>query len=154
MQKNDDVKIVLGVRSSVFLPFRKLGLIIVDEEHEATYKQQDPAPRYNGKNVAMVLAALHGAKTLLGTATPSVESYFNAKEGKYGLVEMKTRHEDVEMPYIDAVDMIEERKNKTIISYFSKPLVAKIRQSLRHDEQVILFQNRRGFAPIDRKSVV
>ena len=146
---NDDkIKIVLGVRSSVFLPFRHLGLVIVDEEHETTYKQQDPAPRYNGKNAAIILSSFHGAKTLLGSATPSLESYFNAKNGKYGLVELMTRHESIEMPQIIAVDIKELKKKKMMLSHFSPLLAKKVNGSLQKGEQAILFQNRRGFAPM------
>ncbi|MGL4291959.1 MAG: replication restart helicase PriA, partial [Bacteroidales bacterium] len=144
----DEIRIVLGVRSSVFLPFRDLGLIIVDEEHETTYKQQDPAPRYHGRNVALVLASMHGAKTLLGTATPSVETYYNALEGKYGLVELTARHEEIALPRIEPVDIKELKRKKLMISHFSPLLTEKIHQSLANHEQVILFQNRRGFAPM------
>ena len=146
--KGDQIKIVLGVRSSVFLPFRDLGLVIVDEEHEATYKQQDPAPRYNGRNAALVLASMHGAKSLLGTATPSIETYYNAREGKYGFVELLARHEDIEMPQIVAVDIRELKRKKRMISHFSPVLAEKIHTTLQGGEQVILFQNRRGFAPM------
>ncbi len=146
--ETDEVKVVLGVRSSVFLPFRDLGLIIVDEEHEATFKQQDPAPRYHGRNVAMVLASLHGAKTLLGTATPSVESYYNATTGKYGLVELTARHQAIMLPEIVAVNTQELKKRKQMISLFSPLLLHKMDTSLQNGEQAILFQNRRGFAPM------
>ena len=141
-------QIVLGVRSSVFLPFRKLGLVIIDEEHEPTYKQQDPAPRYHGRNTALVLASMHGAKTLLGTATPSVESYYNAREGKYGLVELTERHEEIALPSIVPVDVKELRHKKLMNSHFSPLLTQKIHQTLQAGEQCILFQNRRGFAPM------
>lgn len=146
--RGEKIRIVLGVRSSVFLPFRDLGLVIVDEEHEATYKQQDPAPRYHGRNAALVLASLHGAKALLGTATPAVETYFNALEGKYGLVELNVRHEDLALPEIVAVDIKELKRKKRMISHFSPLLAEKIHQTLQAGEQVILFQNRRGFAPM------
>ena len=145
---HDEIRIVLGVRSSVFLPFKDLGLVIVDEEHEATYKQQDPAPRYHGRNVALVLASMHGAKTVLGTATPAVETYYNALEGKYGLVELTARHEEIALPEIVAVDIKELKRKKRMISHFSPLLAEKIHQSLARKEQVILFQNRRGFAPM------
>lgn len=148
MLNGDRIRIVLGVRSSVFLPFRDLGLVIVDEEHEATYKQQDPAPRYNGRNAALVLASLHGAKALLGTATPAVETYFNAQSGKYGLVELNARHEDLALPRIVAVDLQEMKRKKRMISHFTPQLAQKIHQTLENKEQVILFQNRRGFAPM------
>lgn len=141
--------LVLGVRSSLFLPFRDLGLIIVDEEHENTYKQQDPAPRYHARNAAIVLAGMHGAKTLLGSATPSIDSYFNATNGKYGLVELNSRFGDCLMPEIIPVD-IKELKRKKIMkdTLFSPLLVEKINTALENGEQAILFQNRRGFAPM------
>lgn len=141
--------LILGVRSSLFLPFRDLGLIIVDEEHENTYKQQDPAPRYHARNAAIVLAGMHGAKTLLGSATPSIDSYFNATNGKYGLVELNTRYGDCLMPEITPVD-IKELKRKKIMkdTLFSPLLVEKINTALGNGEQAILFQNRRGFAPM------
>ena len=141
--------VVLGVRSSLFLPFKDLGLIIVDEEHENTYKQQDPAPRYHARNAAIVLAGMHGAKTLLGSATPSIDSYFNATTGKYGLVELVTRYGDCLMPEIITAD-IKELKRKKIMkdTLFSPLLVEKVNASLARGEQAILFQNRRGFAPL------
>lgn len=141
--------LILGVRSSLFLPFKSLGLIIVDEEHENTYKQQDPAPRYHARNAAIVLAGMHGAKTLLGSATPSIDSYFNATIGKYGLVELSTRYGDCRMPDIIPVD-IRELKRKKIMkdTLFSPLLVEKVSTALSQGEQVILFQNRRGFAPM------
>lgn len=141
--------VVLGVRSSLFLPFKDLGLIIVDEEHENTYKQQDPAPRYNARNAAVVLAGMHGAKTLLGSATPSIDSYFNASTGKYGLVELKTRYGDCLMPDIIPVDIRELRRKKIMKdTLFSPQLVEKVKEALARGEQAILFQNRRGFAPM------
>lgn len=141
--------VVLGVRSSLFLPFKDLGLIIVDEEHENTYKQQDPAPRYSARNAAVVLAGMHGAKTLLGSATPSIDSYFNASTGKYGLVELKTRHGDCLMPDIIPVDIRELRRKKIMKdTLFSPQLVEKVKEALVGGEQAILFQNRRGFAPL------
>lgn len=141
--------LVLGVRSSLFLPFYDLGLVVVDEEHENTYKQQKPAPRYHARNAAIVLANMHGGKTLLGSATPSIDSYFNANIGKYGLVELKSRYGDCLMPEIIPVD-VKELKRKKIMkdTLFSPLLVEKIRQALGNGEQVILFQNRRGFAPV------
>lgn len=142
-------KLVLGVRSSIFLPFKDLGLIIVDEEHENTYKQQDPAPRYHARNAAIVLANMHGGKTLLGSATPSIDSYFNAKKGKYGLVELKTRYGDCLMPEIIPVNVKELRRKKIMKeTLFSPLLIDKIKEALAKNEQVILFQNRRGFAPM------
>ena len=141
--------VVLGVRSSVFLPFRDLGLIIVDEEHETSYKQQDPAPRYHARNAAIVLAGMHGAKTLLGSATPSVDSYFNASIGKYGWVELTTRYGDVQLPEIIPVDIRDLKRRKIMKNtLFSPLLIEKIRTALAQGEQAILFQNRRGFSPV------
>lgn len=140
--------IILGVRSSVFLPFQRLGLVIVDEEHENTYKQQDPAPRYHARSSAIVLASMYKAKVLLGTATPSVESYFNATEGKYGLVELKERYRDIRLPLIDVVDIKELTHQKRMKGPFSPYLIQEIKEALERKEQVILFQNRRGFAPM------
>lgn len=141
--------LILGVRSSLFLPFSDLGLIIVDEEHETSYKQQDPSPRYNARNAAMVLAGMHGGKTLLGSATPSIDSYFNALSGKYGLVELKTRFGTHQSPKVIPVNIKElKRKKQMKHPIFSPPLIQSMRQALDNGEQVILFQNRRGFAPI------
>lgn len=140
--------VVIGVRSSVFLPFANLGLVIVDEEHDTSYKQQDPAPRYNGRNAAMMLASMHGAKTLLGSATPAVEVYRNAELGRYGLVSLLTRYEDIEMPEVEVVDTREARRKKEMNGMFSGRLVRLCRESLEAGEQVILFQNRRGYAPM------
>ncbi|MCD8194206.1 MAG: primosomal protein N' [Tannerellaceae bacterium] len=142
-------RLILGVRSSLFLPFSDLGLVIVDEEHENSYKQQDPAPRYHARNAAIILAGMHGAKTLLGSATPSIDSYFNAVSGKYGLVELKTRFGDCKLPEIVPVN-IRELKRKKIMkdTLFSPLLVDKMSEALEQGEQVILFQNRRGFAPV------
>ena len=141
--------VVLGVRSSLFLPFSKLGLIIVDEEHETSYKQQDPAPRYHARSAAIVLANLHGGKTLLGSATPSIDSYFNATTGKYGLVELTTRYGDCRMPEILTVNTRELKRKKIMKdTLFSPLLVEKMQAVLMRGEQVILFQNRRGFAPM------
>ena len=139
--------VIIGVRSSIFLPFRKLGLIIVDEEHESSYKQYDPAPRYHARNAAIVLANMHGAKTLLGTATPAIETYHNAQTGKYGFVELNQRHEDMAMPEILVVDTKEAYHKKRMESHFSDILLEKIGVALQNNEQVILFQNRRGYAP-------
>ena len=140
--------IILGVRSSVFLPFRNLGLVIVDEEHENTYKQQDPAPRYHARNAAIVLAAMYGAKVLLGTATPAIETWYNATNGKYGLVELKERYQEIRLPEILPVDIKELHRKKRMIGQFSPLLIQYIREALDRKEQVILFQNRRGFAPM------
>lgn len=140
-------RIILGVRSSIFLPFKNLGLVIIDEEHENTYKQFDPAPRYHARDAAIVLAKLFGAKTLLGTATPSIESYFNTKVGKYALVELTERYEGMQMPEIIAVDTREARRKKKMHSHFSPVLLDHMDKALKNGEQVILFQNRRGFSP-------
>ncbi|MBU0764564.1 MAG: primosomal protein N', partial [Bacteroidetes bacterium] len=139
--------LILGVRSSVFLPFSNLGLVIVDEEHENTYKQYDPAPRYNARDAAIVLAQLHGAKTLLGSATPSIESYYNAEIQKYGFVEMNQRYLDIKMPDILIANTREAYKRKEMHSHFTPLLLEKIDNALCNKGQVILFQNRRGFAP-------
>jgi len=139
--------VIIGVRSSIFLPFRQLGLVIVDEEHESSYKQYDPAPRYHARNAAIVLASMHGAKTLLGTATPAVETYHNALTGKFGLVELNQRHEEMAMPEILVVDSKEAYRKKEMESHFTPLLLEKIAKALQNSEQVILFQNRRGYAP-------
>ena len=143
---DESYDIILGVRSSIFLPFKRLGLIIVDEEHENTYKQQEPAPRYHARSAAIMLASMYGAKVLLGTATPSVESYFNAKSGKYGLVQLKERYKEIRLPHIELVDIKELTRQKRMKGPFSPVLVKEIRSALDRKEQVILFQNRRGFA--------
>ncbi|MGN0309526.1 MAG: primosomal protein N' [Bacteroides sp.] len=141
--------LILGVRSSVFLPFQRLGLVIVDEEHEGSFKQQDPAPRYHARNAALVLAAQFGAKTLLGTATPSLESWYNATvAGKYALVQLKERYRQVALPRIVPVDIKELQRTRRMEGIFSPLLLQHIRQALGQKEQVILFQNRRGFAPM------
>lgn len=145
---NQPYDVILGVRSSVFLPFNRLGLVIVDEEHENTYKQQDPAPRYHARSAAIMLASMYGAKVLLGTATPSVESYFNALSGKYGLVELKERYKDILLPHIECVDVKELAHQKRMKGPFSPTLILEIKKALDNKEQVILFQNRRGFAPM------
>jgi primosomal protein N' (replication factor Y) len=139
--------VIIGARSSVFLPFRQLGLVIVDEEHEPGYKQMDSSPRYNARNAAIVLASMHGAKTLLGSATPAIESYYNTLNGKYGLVELHERHQELELPEMVVVDMKEALRKKQREGYFSDVLLDEIRSSLAKKEQVILFQNRRGYAP-------
>lgn len=140
--------IILGVRSSVFLPFKDLGLIIVDEEHENTYKQQDPAPRYHARNAAIVLASIQGSKVLLGTATPSIESYYNALTGKYGLVSLQKRHQSIRLPEIEVVDIAELQHKRRMSGPFSPTLLGHMRRALEQGEQIILFQNRRGFAPM------
>ncbi|GHV57213.1 hypothetical protein FACS1894182_05500 [Bacteroidia bacterium] len=139
--------IILGVRSSIFLPFRDLGLIIVDEEHDPGYKQQDPAPRYHARNAAIVLATQHKAKVVLGSATPSVESFHNAQTGKYGYVRLEKRFEEVKLPVIVPVDVKELRRKKKMKSIFSPLLIERMQETLANGEQIILFQNRRGFAP-------
>ena len=141
-------QIVLGARSAIFLPFNKLGLIIVDEEHEQSFKQFDPAPRYHARDTAVVLANIHQAKTLLGSATPSLESFFNAKQNKYGFVEITKRFNDVLMPDIELVDVKEKLKKKLMKGHFSDRLLEEMTQTLRDGHQIILFQNRRGFSPI------
>lgn len=141
-------KVILGARSALFLPFKNLGLIIVDEEHESTFKQFDPAPRYHGRDLALVLSNLHKAKVLLGSATPSVESYFNAKTQKYGLVELNKRYGGIKLPEIQCGDLKTDKKKKRMLSLFTKLLKNKMDEALEKDEQIILFQNRRGFAPI------
>jgi len=145
--KGKHSQIILGARSALFLPYSNLGLIIVDEEHDSSYKQNDPAPRYNGRDTAMVLAKIHGAKTLLGSATPALESYYNAEHDRYGKVELNERHGGVEMPEIVVADMAEARKKKLMKSIFTPVLLESIRLALQNKEQVILFQNRRGFSP-------
>ncbi|MFW5803917.1 MAG: replication restart helicase PriA [bacterium] len=147
MLSNQPYDIIVGVRSSVFLPFQHLGLVIVDEEHENTYKQFDPAPRYHARDTAIYQANKTGAKVLLGTATPSIESYFNAKQNKYGLVELFKRYKEIELPSISIIDTILARKRKLMHSHFSKPLINIIQETLDQNEQIILFQNRRGFSP-------
>lgn len=139
--------IIVGVRSSVFLPFQRLGLIIVDEEHETSFKQQDPAPRYHARNVALVIARRYGAKTLLGTATPSMESYYNAQTGRYGLVTLNERFGNVQLPKIEVVDLRDRKRRKEMVGLFSTDLIRAMREALERREQIILFQNRRGYAP-------
>ena len=141
-------EVILGARSAVLLPFLRLGLVIVDEEHETSYKQQDPAPRYHARSAAIMLAQMVGAKTLLGTATPSLESYHNAMTGKYGLVELKERYKGIELPEIQVVDTANLARRKMMAGPFSPLLLTRIREALERGEQAILFQNRRGFAPV------
>jgi primosomal protein N' (replication factor Y) len=144
---DDAYKIILGVRSSIFLPFRDLGLIIVDEEHEPSYKQQDPSPRYHARNAAIVLAAMHRAKVVLGSATPSIESFYNARTGKYGYVRLDKRFEETELPLITPVNTKELKRKKKMKTLFSPLLIEKMQEALQNGEQILLFQNRRGFAP-------
>ena len=141
-------EVILGARSAVFLPFQRLGLVIIDEEHEGSFKQQDPAPRYHARSAAIMLASYYGAQTLLGTATPSTESFFNAQTGKYGLVQLQTRYKDIALPEIKVVDVRDLRRRKMMNGPFSPALLSAVRTALEHGEQVILFQNRRGFAPM------
>ena len=153
--------VILGARSAVFLPFQRLGLVIIDEEHETSYKQQDPAPRYHARSAAIMVAAMQRqearskkqeshleAKVLLGTATPSLESYHNAKTGKYGLVELKERYQGIQLPEIQVVDTADLQRRKMMAGPFSPLLLTRMREALEQGEQVILFQNRRGFAPL------
>mgnify|MGYP002628873906 FL=1 len=141
-------RIILGARSAVFLPYRDLGLIIVDEEHESSFKQYDPSPRYNARDASIVLAHLHKAKVLLGSATPSMETYYNAKQQKYGLVELNERFGGIRMPEILCADVKKERKQKSMQSHFTTFLIDNMREALNNGEQIILFQNRRGYTPL------
>ncbi|MFA9389924.1 MAG: primosomal protein N' [Prolixibacteraceae bacterium] len=143
---SDKYQLILGARSALFLPFKNLGLIIIDEEHETSFKQQDPAPRYHARDAAIMLAKFHDAKVLLGTATPSFESYFNAKTNKYGLVELTQRHHDVALPEIVIADLTDAYKRKQMKSYFTPVLFEYMQEALANNEQIILFQNRRGFS--------
>jgi primosomal protein N' (replication factor Y) len=140
-------RLILGVRSSLFLPFYNLGLIIVDEEHDGSYKQHDPAPRYHARDSAIMLAALHGAKTILGSASPSVESYNNAVNGKYGLTELKERFGLIKLPTIILSNTREAYRKKLMVSHFTPELLQAMDDALSKEEQIILFQNRRGFSP-------
>lgn len=140
--------VVIGARSSLFLPFSRLGLVIVDEEHESSYKQFDPAPRYNARDCAIVLASMHGAKTLLGSATPAIETYYKALNGRYGLVTLSERYEGVQLPLIEIVDLNDERRRGRISGPMSARLAMISREAVKGGEQVILFHNRRGFAPV------
>jgi primosomal protein N' (replication factor Y) len=141
-------RIVLGARSSVFLPFRDLGLIIIDEEHESSFKQYDPSPRYNARDAAIVLAHYYGAKVLLGSATPAIETYYNAKQGKYGFVELHNRFGGIQLPEIFCADIKKERRQKSMHSHFTTYLIDEMRATLNRGEQIILFQNRRGYTPM------
>lgn len=139
-------QVILGARSALFLPYKNLGLVIVDEEHEGSYKQQDPAPRYHARDAAVFLAHLHGAKTVLGSATPSLESYYNALHGKYALATLFTRYGGVKLPSVLVSDLKEEKRQKSMQGIFSSLLVSKMKDALANGKQVILFQNRRGFS--------
>ena len=140
--------VILGARSAVLLPFQNLGLIIIDEEHVTSYKQQDPAPRYHARSAAIMLAQMYGAKTLLGTATPSLETYHNAQTGKYGLVELTQRYKGIQLPEIQVVDIKDLQHRKMMNGLFSPLLLSKVREALERGEQAIIFQNRRGYAPM------
>ncbi len=142
--------LVVGVRSAVLLPFDNLGLIIVDEEHETSYKQFDPAPRYHARDAALVLSRLHHARTILGSATPSIESFYNAQQGKYGLVTLNKRFGSAQLPEIELVDILREKKRRTMREDFSSVLLEKMEKTLEQEEQVIIFQNRRGYSPYIR----
>ena len=148
LENSEKAQIVIGARSALFLPFQDLGFIIVDEEHEQTYKQVDPAPRYHARDAAIVLANLQKAKVLLGSATPSMETYYNAKSGKYGFVEIFERYGNVLMPEIELVDLKDKYFRKKMVGHFSDVLIEEITNALALGEQVILFQNRRGYSPL------
>lgn len=148
LDRKAKAQIVVGARSSLFLPFINLGLIIVDEEHEPSFKQYNPAPRYNARDSAVVLGNLHNAKLLMGSATPSLESYHNAKTGKYGLVTLKKRFGNVLMPDIELVDIKEKKRKKLMTGHFSDRLLEEMHEVLKNGEQIIIFQNRRGYSPI------
>lgn len=148
MLRSREPIVLLGVRSSVFLPFHDLGFVIVDEEHEPSYKQYDPAPRYHARSAAIVLAGMYGAKVLLGSATPSIESYYNALTGKYGLVELLVRYSNNPLPDVRTIDMREQRRRRQVKGNFSQALIDAMQGALKREEQIILFQNRRGFAPM------
>lgn len=140
--------VILGVRSSIFLPFSRLGLVVIDEEHESSFKQYDPAPRYNARDAALMLAKMHGAKSLLGSATPAIETYYKALSGKYGLSTITERYEGATLPDVEIIDMKEMRKKKEVKGILSSPLRKRILDTLKGGKQTILFQNRRGFAPV------
>ncbi|MDB9922336.1 primosomal protein N' [Polaribacter sp.] len=148
LENKSKAGIILGARSALFLPFSNLGLIVVDEEHETSYKQFDPSPRYNARDAAIVLAKLHDAKILLGSATPSLESYFNAAQKKYGLVALNKRHGNVQLPKIELIDIKEKQRKKEMKGHFSDRMLLLIQEALYAKEQVILFQNRRGYSPV------
>ena len=150
IQNNDNAKcsIILGARSSIFLPFDKLGLIIIDEEHDTSYKQQQPSPRYHSRDAAIYLANLHKAKVLLGSATPSIETYYNAQNGKYGFVELLKRYADIKLPKINAIDISRAYKKKQMHSFLSNDLINEMQRHLDRNKQIILFQNRRGYSKV------
>lgn len=146
--KGSEPLVILGVRSSVFLPFAHLGLVVIDEEHESSFKQYDPAPRYNARDTAMVLAQMHGARVLLGSATPSIETFYKATHDKFNLVSLPDRYKDSQLPDVELVDMRKQRKERQTKGILSKPLREAIDNALQHNRQAIVFQNRRGFAPM------
>jgi primosomal protein N' (replication factor Y) len=146
--KSNEVKIIIGARSSIFLPFHQLGLIIVDEEHDQSYKQSDPAPRYQARDASVILANIHHCKVLMGSATPAFETYYNAQQGKYGLVRIEQRHGNIAMPLIETANIAEDKRTKQLTGSFSALLMQHMKKALHNKEQVILFQNRRGYAPI------
>ena len=148
VHRKEAPKVVVGARSALFLPFHELKLVVVDEEHDPSYKQHDPAPRYHARDMAIVLAALHGCKTVLGSATPSLESLFNASTGKYGKVELLTRFGDVEMPTVTRVDLRDAQRRHAMRWHFTKTLIEAVEQALARKEQAIIFQNRRGYVPV------
>ena len=148
LENKPKAQIILGARSSIFLPFNNLGIVVVDEEHETSYKQFEPSPRYNARDAAIVLSHLHQGKILLGSATPSLETYFNASENKYGLVELNRRFGGVKLPKIELVDIKEKQRKREMTGHFSDTLLKQIQEELEENKQIILFQNRRGFSPI------
>ncbi|NMH29143.1 replication restart helicase PriA [Flavobacterium silvaticum] len=148
LESSEKAQVVIGARSALFLPFKSLGLIIIDEEHEQTFKQQDPAPRYHARDASIVLATYFGAKVLLGSATPSIESYFNAKSGKFGLVELSERYGNATLPEVSVIDLKDSYFRKKMTGHFSQELIEGIKSALDAKEQVILFQNRRGYSPV------
>lgn len=145
-----EIHVVVGARSSIFLPFMNLGLVVVDEEHETSYKQIDPAPRYHARDTAIFLAHIHQAKVLLGSATPSLESYYNARSGKYGLIELKARYGDSVLPEISVVDIKKETREQQMSGYYSAILLRQMEQAIDKKQQIILFQNRRGYTPLSQ----
>ncbi len=145
--QQDEYRLIIGARSSLFLPFSNLGLIIVDEEHENSFKQYNPAPRYNGRDMALILGHYHRAKTLFGSATPAIETYWNSEQGRYGMVKLNARYGNVQMPEIQCADIAKETKQKTMNGIFTSALMEEMKLALKNKEQVILFQNRRGYSP-------
>ncbi len=148
LHKSKDAQLILAARSGIFLPFADLGLIIVDEEHETSYKQHQPAPRYQARDMAIALHKIHESPIILGSATPALESYYNAEKGKYSLIELQERYGKVSLPQINIIDLREAHKRKKMKGYFSEEVLEEITQTLGQKKQVIVFQNRRGFAPV------